>query len=71
MSDPLNARPAGEQDVAEHTHHWLIGDQEGPASPAVCKECGERREFSNSFTRRKSSWITRSASSEQNTPKST
>jgi len=71
MSDPLSARPAGEPALAEHTHHWLIGDQDGPSSPAVCKDCGERREFSNSFTRRKSSWITRSASTEQNTPKAT
>lgn len=70
MSDPLNAPPADESGPDEHTHHWLIGDQDGPSSPAVCKDCGERREFSNSFTRRKSSWITRSASSQQDTPKS-
>ena len=71
MSDSMRAQPAGEPVLTEHTHHWLIGDQDGPSSPAVCKDCGERREFSNSFTRRKSSWITRSASTEQNTPKGT
>jgi hypothetical protein len=63
MSDQLSARPA-----AEHTHHWLIGNQDGPSSPAVCKDCGERREFSNGFTRRKSSWMTRSQSAQQDTP---
>jgi len=71
MSDSMSAQPAGEPALAEHTHHWLIGDQDGPSSPAVCKECGERREFSNSFTRRKSSWITRSAASQQDAPKGT
>jgi len=60
--------PAGDLDLAEHTHHWLIGDQDGPSSEAVCKECGERREFSNTFVPRKSAWMTRSASPEQGTP---
>src|SRR5436309_14564804 len=60
MSRPADVPPPGESDSAEHTHHWLIGDQDGPSSPAVCKDCGERREFSNSLTRRKSPWMTRS-----------
>jgi len=68
MSDPLSVRPAGDLGLPEHTHHWLIANQDGPSSPAVCKECGERREFSNGFTRRKSSWMTRSQSSQQDTP---
>jgi len=68
MSDPLSAGPAGEASVEEHTHHWLIGNQDGPSSPGVCKDCGERRDFSNSFERRKSSWITRSGSARQDTP---
>ena len=59
MSRPADVPPPGESDSAEHTHHWLIGDQDGPSSPAVCKDCGERREFSNSLTRRKSPWMTR------------
>jgi hypothetical protein len=65
MSDPLSASLPGETVVAEHTHHWLIGNQDGPSSPGVCKECGERRDFSNSFERRKPSWITRSGSARQ------
>ncbi|TMB70921.1 MAG: hypothetical protein E6J43_00580 [Chloroflexi bacterium] len=60
MSGSRDVPPADDSHSAEHTHHWLIGDQEGPSSPAVCKECGERREFSNSLTRRKSPWMTRS-----------
>jgi len=60
MSRSRDKPPAGEPESAEHTHHWLIGDQDGPSSPAVCKDCGERREFSNSLTRRKSPWMTRS-----------
>jgi hypothetical protein len=62
MSDPQNVPPAEEEGIEEHTHHWLIGNQDGPSSPAVCKECGEQRDFSNSFERRKSSWVTRSGS---------
>jgi hypothetical protein len=60
MSDSPSADSTRESDAEEHTHHWLIGDQEGPSSPAVCKECGEQREFSNSFTRKKSMWTPRS-----------
>ena len=71
MSDRSKVPPAGESGLVEHTHHWLIGNQDGPSSPAVCKECGERREFSNGFTRRKSPWMTRSNSPQQDTPKGT
>jgi len=67
MSEPESVPPVGEPGVEEHTHHWLIGDQEGPSSPGVCKECGERREFSNSFVPRKSSWLPRSGSARQET----
>lgn len=60
MSEPpADDAPASGSAAAEHSHHWLIGNQDGPSSQAVCKECGERREFSNSFTRRKSAWTTR------------
>jgi hypothetical protein len=65
MSDTASSTPSGDSEVDEHTHHWLIGDQEGPSSPAVCKECGERREFSNSFTRRKSMWASRAQSAQR------
>jgi len=68
MSDPQSVSPAGEEGLEEHTHHWLIGNQDGPSSPAVCKECGERRDFSNSFEGRKSSWMTRSSSAPQDAP---
>jgi len=68
MSDPQSVHHTGEASVEEHTHHWLIGNQDGPSSPGVCKDCGERRDFSNSFERRKSSWITRSGSARQDTP---
>jgi len=67
MSDPLSAGRPGETGVAEHTHHWLIGNQDGPSSPAVCKECGEHRDFSNGFTRRTS--FTQGGSSRQYAPK--
>jgi hypothetical protein len=68
MSDPQSVHPTSETGVEEHTHHWLIGNQDGPSSPGVCKDCGERRDFSNSFERRKSSWITRSGAARQDTP---
>jgi len=66
MSDPLSVSSPGNPDVAEHTHHWLIGNQDGPSSPGVCKECGERRDFSNSFERRKPSWMPRAGPAQQN-----
>lgn len=68
MSEAEGVRPVSQPGPEEHTHHWLIGNQDGPSSPAVCKECGERREFSNGFTRRKSSWITRSQTAKQDSP---
>jgi len=70
MSDRQNEPPAGESGRAEHTHHWMIGDQDGPSSPAVCKECGERREFSNSFVHRKPAW-TRSRAAQEDAPENT
>jgi hypothetical protein len=36
---------------AEHPHHWLIDNQDGPVSKAVCKVCGLSRDFSNGFKR--------------------
>jgi len=41
----------GEPGPGEHTHHWLIGKQDGPSSEGVCKMCGEVREFTNGFRR--------------------
>lgn len=32
-----------------HTHHWLLTSH-GPASPAVCRDCGAEREFSGGAT---------------------
>ena len=29
-------------------HHWLIDPPKGEASSAVCKYCGQRRDFLNS-----------------------
>ena len=69
MNDPQRSvPPIEESDLAEHTHHWLIDNQDGPSSQGICKDCGERREFSNSFTRRKSSWMTRSSTAREETP---
>jgi hypothetical protein len=67
MSDPQSVPPTGQADHEEHTHHWLIGNQDGPSSPAVCKDCGERRDFSNSFERRKPAWMPRSNSARKDT----
>jgi hypothetical protein len=36
---------------AEHPHHWLIDNQDGPVSKGVCKVCGVGRDFSNGFKR--------------------
>ena len=69
MSESPRDAGSADSDVAEeHTHHWLIGDQDGPSSDAVCKECGEKREFSNTFVPRKAAWMTRSASPQEETP---
>lgn len=35
----------------DHIHHWMIATQDGPASDAVCRTCGDKREFDNAFTR--------------------
>ncbi|HUF53204.1 MAG TPA: hypothetical protein VMR52_05450 [Dehalococcoidia bacterium] len=32
-----------------HAHHWLIKSQEGHSSEAICKQCGERRDFRNGY----------------------
>lgn len=37
-----------ERPVSDHAHHWRCEDANGPKSQAVCKFCGEVREFSNS-----------------------
>ena len=34
-----------------HAHHWLIDGQQGPVSPAACKLCGAKREFTNGYKR--------------------
>jgi hypothetical protein len=38
-------------ELHDHTHHWLIGKQDGPSSEGVCKACGEVRDFTNGFSR--------------------
>ena len=43
---------AGKPEGPEHRHHWIIGLQNGPSSGAVCKGCGERRDFLNTLGRR-------------------
>ena len=35
--------------VSECGHHWLIDSPNGPTSHAVCKICGEHKEFRNSI----------------------
>ena len=43
--------PAEDSEPDLHTHHWLIGKQDGPSSEGVCKACGEVRDFTNGFSR--------------------
>ena len=31
------------------SHHWLIGDPDGPTSSGVCKHCGAQKDFMNYF----------------------
>ena len=31
------------------SHHWVISGPEGPVSSGSCKNCGAKKEFSNSF----------------------
>ncbi len=37
-----------EKDLS-HQHHWMIGTQDGPASSAVCRTCGDKRDFDNAY----------------------
>ena len=30
-------------------HHWVIGPPEGPTSTGVCRLCGAKKEFENSY----------------------
>lgn len=32
----------------EHAHHWVIGPTRGGVEPAICRLCGEQREFRQS-----------------------
>ena len=43
--------PFAESEPDDHSHHWLIGKQDGPSSEGVCKACGEVRDFTNGFSR--------------------
>ena len=36
------------------SHHWMIGDPDGPMSAGICKHCGAQKEFMNYFAG--SSW---------------
>lgn len=51
----------GEKD-SEHRHHWMIATQDGETSNAVCRTCGDKREFSNAY-RASASWRVRQGSS--------
>lgn len=33
--------------TAACAHHWIISPPDGPASDAYCKNCGDKRVFSN------------------------
>jgi hypothetical protein len=35
--------------IGPHAHHWLLDTPCGPTCEDVCKLCGERRIFRNSF----------------------
>jgi sulfur relay (sulfurtransferase) complex TusBCD TusD component (DsrE family) len=37
-----------EKDI-NHSHHWMIETQDGPASSAVCRTCGDKRDFENAY----------------------
>ncbi len=47
------SQPVGKD--LDHSHHWMIETQDGPASSAVCRTCGDKRDFDNAF-RRSASW---------------
>ena len=32
---------------AQHAHHWMIEEAEGPTSQGQCLECGAERTFRN------------------------
>ena len=51
MSEPTSASGASESGAGgvTHAHHWLIKSQDGPSSEAVCKQCGESRDFVNGY----------------------
>jgi DNA-directed RNA polymerase subunit M/transcription elongation factor TFIIS len=34
---------------SEHTHHWMIATQDGETSNAVCRTCGDKRDFENAY----------------------
>ena len=38
-----------EEEEADHGHHWLIENPNGPTSRGTCKVCGVIREFKNSI----------------------
>ena len=40
---------ASAETVHTCSHHWIIGDPEGPTSSGVCKHCGAKRDFMNYF----------------------
>jgi hypothetical protein len=58
MSAPVDSVVSnGDSGGGSHPHHWMIEGQNGPSSDAVCKECGERRNFLNGYKRGQPSWI--------------
>ncbi len=35
------------QTPADHAHHWVIDEAQGPMSPGRCKKCGATKAFKN------------------------
>jgi hypothetical protein len=63
-----DGRSVAESGHSGQPHHWMISAPNGPSSEGVCKECGQRRDFLNSFTRAPSTWLYRSVSQTQDPP---
>jgi hypothetical protein len=47
---PAADEPPGEAALADHTHRWRIGPQDGPTSAGLCA-CGAEQSFANSYHR--------------------
>jgi hypothetical protein len=47
---PAADEPPGVAALADHTHRWRIGPQDGPTSAGLCA-CGAEQSFANSYQR--------------------